>query len=86
MELEPNCLEFRTLHGLAMLEAGSWSGAIRQLAETAAMNASLEARGRRSEPDLVLGVLQCWRGNPQKAEELFLQALPFPFGYLAMSW
>ena len=58
---DPNSVELRTLQGLAMLEAGSWSGGTRQLNETAILNASREAGRRRSEPDLILGVLDCWR-------------------------
>ena len=75
VEREPNCVEFRTLQALAMLEAGSWSGATRQLTESAALNASAAQRTRRSEPNLILGVLECWRGNPQTAAKFFLQAL-----------
>jgi tetratricopeptide (TPR) repeat protein len=72
---DPNSVELRTLQGLAMFEAGSWSGGTRQLNETAALNESRQAGKRRSEPDLILGVLECWRGNPQKALERFLRAL-----------
>jgi tetratricopeptide (TPR) repeat protein len=72
---EPNSIEFRTLVGLAMLERGSWSSGTRLLTETAALNAAAEARSRRSEPNLILGVVECWRGNPQRGAELFSQAL-----------
>jgi tetratricopeptide (TPR) repeat protein len=72
---DPNCIEFRTLHSLAMLDMGSWSGATRQLAETAALNASMEPGSRRAEPHLILGVLECRRGNPEYATDLFLRAL-----------
>src|SRR2546426_8409480 len=40
-----------------------------------ALNASAAQRTRRSEPNLILGVLECWRGNPQTAAKFFLQAL-----------
>lgn len=75
VEREPKCVECRTLLGLAMVKEGSWSSATRQLSEAAALNSSLEVKNRRSEPNLVLGVLECWRENPQRATELFLQAL-----------
>jgi tetratricopeptide (TPR) repeat protein len=75
LEQEPNCPEYRTLMALAMLQKGSWSGVVRVLSETAAMNNSLEPGKRRSEPGLVLGVLESWRGNSQRSTELFLQGL-----------
>lgn len=74
-EREPKSVELRTLEGLAMLEAGSWSSATRQLTEAATLNASLDVKSRRPEPDLILGVLESWRGNPQRAAHLFLRAL-----------
>ncbi len=75
LERDSKCAEFRTLSALAMLEMGSWSSATRQLTEVASLNTPTEPKGRRSEPHLVLGVLQCWRGNPEKATEFFLQGL-----------
>jgi tetratricopeptide (TPR) repeat protein len=72
---EPPCVEFLTLRALAMLQAGSWSGASRQLARSVALNTALEPKNRKSEPNLILGVMESWRGNPQKASELFRQAL-----------
>lgn len=75
VERDPNSIEFRTLVGAAMLEGGSWSGATHLLTETAALNAAREATTRRAEPNLILGVVECWRGNPQRGTELFLQAL-----------
>lgn len=72
---EPKSLEHRTLLAVAMLEAGSWSGATRLLKETADLNAALEPGSRRSEPNMILGVLECWRGNPENASGLFLKAL-----------
>jgi len=75
VEREPNSIEFRTLLGAAMLEGGSLSGGTRLLTETAALNAAREERSRRSEPNLILGVVECWRGNPQRGTELFLQGL-----------
>ena len=75
LERDSKCVEFRTLSALATLEAGSWSSATRQLTEAASLNASAEPKSRRSEPHLVLGVLQCWRGKPEKATDFFLQGL-----------
>jgi tetratricopeptide (TPR) repeat protein len=75
VQREPNCVEFRTLQALVMLEAGSWSTGNRLLTQAAALNASVDAKHHRSEPDLILGVLECWRGNFQRATVLFLQAL-----------
>jgi tetratricopeptide repeat protein len=75
VEREPKCVEFRTLKALAMLEAGSWSGAARLLTETAELNQSLEGKSRRSDPALVLGILECWRGNYQSGAKYFLRAM-----------
>lgn len=72
---DPNSVELRTLQGLVMFESGSWSGGTRLLNDTSALNASRGAGARRSEPDLILGVLECWRGNPQKAVEDFSRGL-----------
>jgi tetratricopeptide (TPR) repeat protein len=72
---EPQSVEFRTLQALATLELGSWSGAARQLARTIALDSSLEPRSRRTEPYLILGVMESWRGNLPRAVELFHQAL-----------
>jgi tetratricopeptide (TPR) repeat protein len=75
LEQDPHCPEFRILIALAMLEEGGWSDVVRILSETAAMNNSLKPGERRSEPGLVLGVLESWRGDPQKSAEALLQGL-----------
>jgi tetratricopeptide (TPR) repeat protein len=72
---EPNAIEYRALLGVAMLKGGSVSGGTRLLSETAALNSALDEKSRRPEPNLILGVVECWRGNPQRGAELFLQAL-----------
>ncbi len=75
VEREPNCVECRTLFGLALLKAGSWCSAIRQLTRAATLNTSVETKGRIAEPSLILGVLECWRGHPERAVTFFSQAL-----------
>ena len=72
---EPNSIEYRALLGLAMLKGGSVSGGTRLLTQTAALNAALDEKSRRPEPNLILGVVECWRGNPQRGAEHFSQAL-----------
>ena len=72
---EPDCVECRMLLSLALLDAGSWAGATRQLSEAAKLNAAASPAARRPEPLLVLGVLEAWRHEDKKAAGFFQQAL-----------
>jgi tetratricopeptide (TPR) repeat protein len=73
VELMPNCLECRLLLSLASFTAGSWSSAIKQLEEASNANDHLDRK--RPEPALVTGVLEAWKGNVNKAAELYQHAL-----------
>jgi len=74
VEREPNCLQCRTFLGLALLEAGSWDSATRELAQ-AVQSASRDRGARFPEPLLILGVLETWRQQADKAVGLLLRAL-----------
>jgi Flp pilus assembly protein TadD len=72
---EPGCVTCRTMLGLALLEAGSWAGAIRQLNEIAQPNHAKTREAARLEPLFILGVVESWRRQPQQATGWFLKAL-----------
>jgi hypothetical protein len=73
VEHTPDCMECRLLMSLALLEAGSWSSACKQLDEAAKAN-DLNAT-KRPEPAVVMGVLKAWRGDTNEAVRLYLRAL-----------
>jgi tetratricopeptide (TPR) repeat protein len=83
VERQPSCIACRTLLGLALLERGSWWSALQRFAQAATLDAPyrevggslIEAGARRSEPFLILGVIESWRNQPRKAARFFLQAL-----------
>jgi Flp pilus assembly protein TadD len=72
---EPGCVECRTLLGLALLEAGSWTGGSQQLATAAGLGSAGAVAAKKPGPLLVLGVLESWRHQDKKAAGLFLEAL-----------
>ena len=72
---EPDCVECRTLLGLAMLGRGSWSSAVREFNQAVAGSASETSSPPRAEPFLILGVIEDWRKDLQKAADFLLQAL-----------
>lgn len=71
---QPDCLDCRTLLGLAYLDAGSLTSAERQFGEAAKLNASAQAQ-TRPEPLIILGVLESWRRQDKKAAGFFTEAL-----------
>jgi hypothetical protein len=73
VEGAPSCVECRLLLSLALLGAGSWGGATRQLAEAAKLDDA--AAAKRPEPWLIAGVLSAWRGDTGNAVGFFLKAL-----------
>ncbi len=72
VERAPSCVPCRLLLSLALLDAGSWAGANRQLVEAAELNDAAEAK--RPEPLLIAGVLHSWRGEHAAAAGFFLKA------------
>jgi tetratricopeptide (TPR) repeat protein len=75
VERESDCIECRMLLTLALLDAGSWAGAGRQLTEAAKLNEAAQPTARRPEPWLVLGILEAWRYETKKAAGFFQKAL-----------
>lgn len=73
VERAPTCVECRLLLSLALLDAGSWAGATRQLEEAAKLNDA--ATVKRPEPALIAGVLEAWRGEASRSAGFFLKAL-----------
>jgi Flp pilus assembly protein TadD len=71
----PECLECGLLLSLALLDAGSWTGANNRLVEAIEVNAASDAP--RPEPDGILGVLRSWRGHVKDAVASYLRALEF---------
>jgi len=72
---EPGCAACRTLLSLALLQAGSWVSATRQLSESVTAHSAETPAASRPEPLLLLGVLESWRHRPQSATGWFLRAL-----------
>jgi tetratricopeptide (TPR) repeat protein len=68
-------VECHTLLGLALLNWGSWFGAIEQLNDAARLTASQQTGPKRAEPFLALGVLESWSGDERKAAGFFIRAL-----------
>jgi tetratricopeptide (TPR) repeat protein len=75
VEAEPDCVDCRTALGLAHLFAGSNASARRTLEEAARRADSSAGPGRTSEPYVVLGVVEAWRGDTKQALGYFLKAL-----------
>ncbi|HEV2493205.1 MAG TPA: tetratricopeptide repeat protein [Terriglobia bacterium] len=75
VQRQPDCLDCRTLLGLAWLEAGSLTSAERQFGEAAKLDASAQTQARRPEPLIILGVLESWRRQDKKAAGFFTEAL-----------
>jgi tetratricopeptide (TPR) repeat protein len=73
VERAPSCVECRLLLTLALFEAGSWTGASRQLDEAGKLN-DAGASGR-PEPALIAGVLEAWRGETRISAGYFQKAL-----------
>jgi tetratricopeptide (TPR) repeat protein len=75
LEADPNCVDCRVVLGLARLVAGSLSSARNDLADAALLDDSGHAATIKSEPFLILGVMETWRGDTKSALGYFLKAL-----------
>jgi tetratricopeptide (TPR) repeat protein len=75
VEREPDCGACRSLHSLALLSAGSWVSATRQLAEAIKIGTPEKPGTARPEPFLILGVMESWRHEPQRAAGFLRRAL-----------
>ena len=71
----PNCVDCRTLLGLARLDAGGLTGAAREFMEAAN---DAEAKGtdvQRARLNLIFGVLEDWKGEYDKAAGFLMKAV-----------
>lgn len=75
VEREPNCGACRSVYSLALLSAGSWVSATRQLAEAIKIGTPEKPGTARPEPFLALGVMESWRHEPQRAAGFMRRAL-----------
>ena len=71
----PQCVECRTLLGLAHFEAGSWASALREANEAAGLTANPPRDVKLAAPFVVLGAVEEWRGDPARAAAFFTRAL-----------
>jgi tetratricopeptide (TPR) repeat protein len=79
VERAPGCVECRLLLSLALLDAGSWAGATRQLDEATELNDAGPVK--RPEPRLMAGVLNAWRGDAGGAVGSFQKVLEIDPNY-----
>jgi tetratricopeptide (TPR) repeat protein len=70
----PDCAECRLILGLALLDAGSWSGATRESAQAAKMISATGSASARVDSYLVLAAMENWKGEYAKAAGLLVQA------------
>ncbi len=75
VEREPRCGTCRSVYSLALLSAGSWVGATRQLTEAIKTGSPENAGVPRPEPFVILGVMESWRREPQRAAGFLRRAL-----------
>ena len=75
VERRPECIECRTLLGLALLDAGSYASARRHLTEAAKLSATHPKGARSPDSVFALGVLESWGGEDEEAAKFMMQAL-----------
>jgi len=73
---EATCGPCRTMLGLAELASSDWDGAANAFAE-AAEQGRKDAKQARPEPLLALGVMESWRGQPERAAGFLEEALRY---------
>ena len=71
---DPSCVKCRVMLGLAELASGDWDGANGDFVE-AAKESRANPKAGRPEPALVLGVMESWRHEPERAAGFLLEAL-----------
>jgi tetratricopeptide (TPR) repeat protein len=74
VERWPNCAACRALLGLAQLDAGSWASALREISK-AASTTDRSKQGEVVAPLVLLGVVEEWRGRPERATAFLSQSL-----------
>ncbi|MGO9269366.1 MAG: tetratricopeptide repeat protein [Terriglobia bacterium] len=70
----PACGPCRTLLGLALLDAGSWNGASRELAEAAKLAAAGSSNPDKIDSFLILAEIENWKGEYNQAAGFLMQA------------
>jgi len=71
---EPDCANCRTLMGLALLDAGSYSGASRQFGEAAKLVLEKGSAPQKADSLLIVAELANWKGEFAKAAGFLMQA------------
>lgn len=71
---DPACGHCRTLLGLAFLEAGSWNGASRELAEASKLASSKGSKADKVDSFLIAAEMENWKGEYNKAAGFLMQA------------
>ena len=74
VQREPSRVECSLMLGLAQMDSGAWNSATRQFSEAAKLASDRESP-RKTEPLLILGVLESWQHQYKKAAGFFMQAL-----------
>jgi hypothetical protein len=70
----PDCGRCRTFLGLAMLEAGNWNSAGRQFVAADKLAESTGANADKAESLLIVGEMENWKGEYDKAAGFLMQA------------
>ena len=70
----PDCGSCRTLLGLALLDAGSWNGASRELAEAAKLAQTGSSNPDKIRSFLILAEIENWKGEYNPAAGFLMQA------------
>lgn len=75
VERWPNCAACRALLGLAQLDAGSWASALREINKAATPTTDRSKELKLVAPLVLLGVVEEWRGRPERATAFLSQSL-----------
>jgi tetratricopeptide (TPR) repeat protein len=75
VEADPSCTPCRIAFSLAQLDLGSWVNAQNHLLDAAGLAGAPSPSPHAAEALLILGVLESWAGQPEKALGLYNAAL-----------
>jgi tetratricopeptide (TPR) repeat protein len=75
VEQSPKCLECHVLFSLALLQAGRWASALRELNTADALNKQRPKDSQLAAPAVTFGVIEEWAGGPLAATNYLSQAL-----------
>lgn len=74
VDKNPDCANCRTFLGLAKLDAGDWNGAGQQFLESDKLVESKGPNAEKAELLLIVGEMENWKGEYNKAASLLMQA------------